>query len=348
MKVCRFARFGPPAEVCRIEEVPDPPPPGPGEVRVETVAFPVNPVDLLTIEGRYATRPSLPATPGSEALARVVEVGAGVELERGELVLMMGRGNWVEAATVPASATVAVGAAAGERGVDPLQLAMLKINPPTALLMLTRYVDLAAGEWLIQNAANSAVGIHLIRLARRRGVRSVNVVRSREAGAAVEAAGGDVVLVDGEDLAARVAEATGDSAPRLAVDAVAGTATARLARCLAEGATLVSYGMLSGAPCAIEPFDVIFRRVTLTGFWLVDHLGRMERAELEALYGELVALLAAGELGVPIETTYRFEELPAALAHAARGGRAGKVLVAVGGRSALTGSTDRRGGAAQR
>ena len=51
---------------------------------------------------------------------------------------------------------------------------MLTVNPPTAHLLLTSIVDLAPGEWIIQNAANSAVGRYVIQLAKARGIRTVN------------------------------------------------------------------------------------------------------------------------------------------------------------------------------
>ena len=53
-------------------------------------------------------------------------------------------------------------------GLDALQAAMLRINPPTALLLLTDLVELKPGDWIIQNVANSAVGRFVIRLGRGR------------------------------------------------------------------------------------------------------------------------------------------------------------------------------------
>jgi mitochondrial enoyl-[acyl-carrier protein] reductase / trans-2-enoyl-CoA reductase len=54
---------------------------------------------------------------------------------------------------------------------------MLRINPPTALLLLEDHVALQPGDWVIQNVANSAVGRHVIVLAKARGLRTVDVVR---------------------------------------------------------------------------------------------------------------------------------------------------------------------------
>ena len=106
---------------------------------------------------------------------------------------------------------------------DPLQLSMMTINPPTAALLLSEFVTLRPGEWVIQNAANSAVGLYLVQLARYRGYRTVNVVRREDAAEVVREAGGDVVLVDGDDSGA--ARRRGDrwsARIRLGIDAVAG------------------------------------------------------------------------------------------------------------------------------
>lgn len=327
MKVVQFDRFGPAHEVARPVEVAEPEPCAAGEVLVEVEAFPINPVDLLTIAGRYAARPPLPAVPGSEALGRVIAIGDDVtHVAAGDRVLMLSRENWMQRKKIRAGEAIRIGVDA-----DPLQLAMLKINPPTAFLMLTRYRDLSAGDWVIQNAANSAVGVHLIRLAAALGIRTVNVVRRADAVAPLEARGADVVLVDGPDLAERVQAAVGDGNLPLAIDAVAGDATGRLAACLAEGGVVVNYGLLSGEPCTVDPHQVVFRGITLTGFWLVKFLGAMSPEERTSLYAELAGRVASGDLRVDVEALYPMDEVGAALEHAARAARGGKVLVTPNG-----------------
>lgn len=327
MKAVQYDTFGAAHEVARIVEFPEPEPPGAGEVLVDVEAFPINPVDLLTIAGDYATRPPLPAVPGSEALGRVAAVGDGVtHVSPGQRVLMMSRENWAQRKIINAGEAVPIGVDA-----DPLQLAMLKINPATAWLMLTRYRELAAGDWLIQNAANSGVGTYLIGLARERGVRTVNVVRRADLIAPLEAKGADVVLVDGPDLAERVRSAVGDGNLSLAIDAVAGDATGRLAACLGEGGVVVNYGLLSEQPCAVDAHEIVFRGITLTGFWLVKFLTTMPGEERTALYGELAERVAGGELTVAVEAVYPIEDIQSALEHAARAGRDGKVLVTPNG-----------------
>ncbi|MCW8836773.1 MAG: zinc-dependent alcohol dehydrogenase family protein [Rhodospirillales bacterium] len=327
MKVVRFSDFGPPHEVCECVDVDEPDAPGADEALVEVVCFPINPVDMLSIAGEYAVRPPLPANPGSEGVARVVTAGAEVtHVKPGDLVLLLGRENWMQRKVVKGAELLKL-----PEGIDVRQAAMLKINPATALLMLERYVDLKAGDWVIQDAANSGVGLNLIRIARDKGLRTVNVVRRESLIAPLMEIGADVVVVDGPDLADRVRTATLGGDIRLAVDAIAGPICNRLADCLGEGGVMVNYGLLSGKPCEVSPFNVTFRGIVLTGFWLVKHLGAMSLAEKDALYADLGGRVASGMLHVDVEAVYGMDDIRNALAHAGREARSGKILVAPNG-----------------
>lgn len=327
MKQVQFGAFGTPHEVADCVEVDDVGSPDPGEVVVEIEAFPINPADLLTISGGYATKPPLPATLGAESVGRIALLGDGVEgFEVGDRVIVLARDNWTQKRRVPASAVLAVPSDA-----DVLQLAMLKVNPATALMMLRNYVELQPGDWVIQDAANSGVGVNLIRIAAGDGLRTVNVVRREDLVGPLKEQGADVVVVDGDDLAERVRKATGDAPIRLAIDAVGGKAIMRLGDCLAEGGTIVNYGLLSGEPCQIRADQTIFKGLTLTGFWLAKTLTSMARPALEGLYGDLAERVRKGDLRVDVEATYPIEQIKDALEHAGRGGRSGKVLVTPNG-----------------
>ena len=155
------------------------PPPAAGQALVATVASPINPSDVLTLTGHYGALPPLPAVGGTEGVGRIAAVGEGVTgLSVGGLVLPPpGSGTWVTHVLTDARSLVPL-----PEGADPLQLAMLTVNPPTASLMLGDFVPLSAGDWVIQNVANSGVGGYLIQLAKRRGLRTVNLVRRESAG----------------------------------------------------------------------------------------------------------------------------------------------------------------------
>lgn len=327
MKIAQFGAFGRPEEVTRCVEVDDVGAPAADEAVIDVLAFPINPADLLTIEGRYAVRPPLPARIGAECVGRVVARGPDVQdLAEGDLVIPLDRENWVQRKKVKAAQLVKVPAT-----IDPLQLAMLKVNPPTAHLMMTQYVALNPGDWLIQDAANSGVGHCLIRLARAAGLRTVNVVRREGLADELRALGADVVVVDAPDLGARVRAATDGAAIRLAIDAVGGTQVVRLGDCLADEGTIVNYGLLSGDNPQLTGHQTVFKRLKLTGFWLVPALQRMAPAEIRAMYAMLAGRIADGTLHVPVEATFPIEEIARAVGQANAYRRTGKVLVTPNG-----------------
>ncbi len=327
MRVIQMREHGRPDAACDCVEVDDVGVPADDEVVVDIEAAAINPADLLIIEGSYPGPTELPAAIGIEGAGRIAEVGSAVGgLEPGDKVFSLGRSNWAERIRVKSGLVIKVPDA-----LDIHHAAMLKANPPTAFLMLRDYVDLGPGDWVIQNAANSAVGRHVIGLARVRGVRTANVVRRDSLRVELGGLGADVVVVDGDDLADRVRAQAGAGAPiRLALDAVGGPACLRLADCLSDGGTVVNYGFLSGEPCMITPHHAIIHDVTLKGFWLVRFMRSAPRADIEALYTDMARHFMSGALNVPVEATYGLEDISQALAHAMRQGRGGKVLLTPG------------------
>ncbi len=295
-----------------------------GQVLIQVLAAPINPSDVLTLTGLYGQLPPLPAIGGNEGVGKVVQLGPDVSSPAvGQTVLLpVGSGTWATHIVAEAKRLMPL-----PNDADPQQLAMMTVNPPTASLMLSEFVDLAPGEWVIQNAANSGVGAYLIQLAKIRGLKTVNIVRRESAVAGVQAMGGDVVLVDGSGLAKRVAAATGGAAIRLGIDAVGGKSTDNLAMCLTQGGTLVNYGMMSGEPCIVSPSSFVFRDITLRGFWLAFWFRNATPAQQMAVFGEVAQLIAAGKLHTPIQATYDVSEIKQAVAEAAKGERDGKILI---------------------
>ena len=322
MKAIEFTNHGIPHQVCRCVDAPDVGAPGPGEIVVAIDASAINPADLLIVEGRYPGPSQFPARLGIEGTGHVVGIGDGVAgLAPGDRVMILDRTNWAEKVCVQGAQTIRIPA-----NLDVLQAAMMKANPPTALLMLRDFVNLQPGDWVIQNAANSAVGYHVIRLARSQGVHTINVVRRASLVAPLTAAGADLVVVDGDGLGERVRAEIGDVPVPLALDAAGGHACLALADCLSDGGVLVNYGFLSGDPCMLTPQHAIVHDISLRGFWLVRSLFQGPREEIEATYAEIARLISEGTIDAPVEATYGFEDVAIALAHAEREGRDGKIL----------------------
>ncbi len=327
MKQVLLECYGSPEEGVRCAEVPDLGAPAAGEVLFDVLAFPINPADISMCRGTYRLRPPLPATPGAECVGRVAAVGDGVSHVRsGDLVINLQRENWTQRRRVKGDDVIVI-----PPSTDLLQAAMIRINPPTALLLLSDLVDLRPGEWIIQNVANSAVGRIVIRLARARGLRTVNVVRRESLGAELTALGADACVVDGPDLVEMVKERTGGAVIRLGLDAVSGRATARISACLGEGGVVCNYGSMSGEDPVMARGPLVALGQSLVGFILGRGLARRSLAEIRTIYADLGEQVRKGVLSAPVERVYPIEEIKAAVAHAQRGERAGKILVAPNG-----------------
>jgi NADPH:quinone reductase-like Zn-dependent oxidoreductase len=325
MKAIRYSRFGSPPETVEIVDE-DPGRPADDEVLIRVEATPVKLNDLYHISGKPGFQRPLPATPGNEGVGRVVEAGRAVTRPRvGSRVFLpiRGGGTWREVMRVPAASLQEA-----PEG-DPIPLALVTGNGLTAYLMLKDVVALAPGDWIIQNAANSNCGNYLTRLAQEWGFHTVNVVRRESLFPSVREMGGDVVLLDGPDLAARVAAATGGKPIRLAIDAIGGDATLRLAECLAMGGIVANYGFISGEPCKITPQLLMFRDIRLVGYFKSRSMERRSAEEQAAVYAECARLTNLGVLKARIAAVYTFDRVREALAHAAKTGegRLGKVML---------------------
>ncbi len=317
-----YETHGNPADVLRIESRPWPAP-APDEALVRMRAAPINPADLNQIEGKYPVRPELPATPGFEGAGIVVDAGANAStITAGTLVILPHNlGTWRDAVAVKASELVAV-----PPEIDPVHAAMLKINPMTAWRLLHDYVDLKSGDWLIQNAANSAAGRAVIQIARELGFKTANVVRREELIDELHAEGGDVVLVDGENLRHEVKDATSGASIRLGLNAVGGESALRLANCLAPGSTLVTFGAMSLQPLKIPNGLLIFKDLRFRGIWINKWYDNATTQERMDAFRPLFEMAKRGLLKTKVERAYPLSEAKAAVAHAARGKRSGKII----------------------
>src|SRR5438445_5927371 len=314
MRAVQIRTFGEPGIVLELANLPDPPAPGAGQVLIGVEHAPINMNDLYLIQGVFPVRPSLPSVVGNEGLGRILAIGDGVEhVKVGDRVLIpLYAFSWRERLVVPATGLFSLPEA------DPRQLAMLGINPPTASLLLDEASDLKPGDWVVQNAANSGVGRSLIAIAKARGIKTINLVRRAELIPELQAIGGDLVVVDEDGALDRIRAAIGTGRVPLALDGVAGKSSATIAAALSEHGIFVVYAYMGGGPVAINPFDLIVKRVTVKGFFL-NHPDI--EPKIEAALRETVPLVASGAIQVPIAATYPLSSLREAVLHAKRGGK---------------------------
>jgi trans-2-enoyl-CoA reductase len=321
-----YETHGNPADVLRIESRPWPTPVQ-GEAVVKLQAAPINPADLNQIEGKYPIRAELPATPGFEGAGVVVDLGGnGTNLTAGALVILPHNvGTWRDAVAVKADELVAVPA-----GIEPVHAAMLKINPMTAWRLLHDYVDLQRGDWLIQNAANSAAGQAVIQIAHELGYKTVNVVRRTELIDELRELGGDVLLLDDENLRQQVKSETNGAPIRLGLNAVGGDSALRLANCLAPESTLVTYGAMSLQPLKIPNGLLIFKDLRFRGIWINKWYDNATKQERMQAFRSLFEMARRGLLKTKVEKAYPLMEAKAAVTRAAQGKRSGKIIFEFG------------------
>jgi trans-2-enoyl-CoA reductase len=322
-KIVIIEQHGNPVEVVKAVDV-DPGQPGPGEVLVSNILASVNPADLNAVEGTYPVRPKLPGTPGVEGAGVVERVGEGVtNLKPGTVVILPhGLGCWREACVVPASKLVAV-----PEGVPYEQAAMLKINPATAWRMLHDFVTPEPGAWIIQNAANSAVGRSVIVMAKELGLKTINLVRRPELIPELKELGADVVILDDESAVEQATAAAGGKVVRLALNAIGGESTIRIANTLANGGTVVTYGAMSRQPVRIPNGLLIFKDLCFRGFWVSKWYQTAPADEVQKMFTQLFEFARRGLIHTPVEKIYPVADIREAVAHASRGGRGGKILL---------------------
>lgn len=325
MRSALHREFGEPADVLVPADSPVPEP-GPGEVRILMQLAPIHNHDLWTIRGQYGYKPSLPAIGGSEGFGTVDALGEGVEgLQVGQRVTAAsGRGTWAEYFNASARMVIPVPDAM------PDEVAAQLVAMPLSALMLLEFMQVEPGQWIVQNAANGAVGKTLAMLAPARGIPVLSLVRREVGVEEMQALGVPHVLstaIDGWQDAAKAL--LGKQGARAAVDSVGGQASADLMHLLGENGLLVSFGAMSGEPMHIPPGDMIFKHATVTGFWGSRVSREMAVQDKHRLVGELVQRALSGELKLPVDAVYDLEDAARAAAQSLRPGRGGKVLLRV-------------------
>jgi len=328
MRQLRLIAHGEPSDVIELNTVSEPAL-GQEDVLISMEAAPLNPSDFLFVRGMYGVRPAFPSSVGAEGVGRVTKIGSKVDVAlEGKRVLIIPtyeQGTWADQVVAPVRNLVPISDEA-----DPLQLSMIGINPATAYLLLNRYVSLMPGDWIGQTAANSAMGQYVIALAKLAGVKTLNVVRRKEAAEQVRRWGGDRVVLQGDNLHKDIEEALDGKKLSLVLDTVGGTPVGEVAKSLKTGASIVVYALQSGQLPIISPRDFIYRGLSLHGFWLINWIRNAPRAEIQEIYQKLGELVADGSLSAVVEHVYPLEQFKEAFQQSLKSNRSGKILFKFG------------------
>jgi len=312
------------ADTVSLDVAPDREP-GIDEVVVAVEAAPINGADLLFAAGWFAVYPQVPVAMGAEGAGRVVSVGSHVDpalIGRRVIILpTFSYGTWATRTIVPARNVIAV-----PDHVDVQQMAMLSVNPAAAYSLLNDFVPLRPGDWVGLTLANSAVGHYVVALARRAGVKTLAVVRNEDAAAEVRQLGADLV-VDGNGLKERVTEGLRDARLRVLFEGTGDPGQiSQLVTAVEDGGSVITFASVTGQVPSLPLADLIYRGITLRGFFILNWIRDTPRERLERVYAEFVELVDEGVLHANVAATYPLDRYQDALRHVQNDTRNGKVL----------------------
>ncbi|KAK7209719.1 hypothetical protein V2G26_016897 [Clonostachys chloroleuca] len=356
-KALVFSKPGEPADVLSLHSHSISPSLPASSVLVRSLAAPINPADINTVQGTYGAKPPFTsligtsepsATPGNEGVFEVLS-SSSPDFAKGDWVIpaISQFGTWRTHAVAEASKFIKVDKA----GLSPLQVATVSVNPCTAYRILRHYgpnagvkaglgmrpLEVGSGEWFIQNGANSGVGRAAIQFGKLWGLRSINVVRERETEEAtaalrreLEDLGADVIVTESQFMSRewrdRLAEITrqGREQIGLGLNCVGGKSATAIARSLGEGATMVTYGGMAKQPVALPVGLLIFKDIRFLGFWL----SKWNEKDVEGrkhMINDILSLIRAGKFqDVPVdEVKWDWDTEESALRDAVQGGLQG-------------------------
>lgn len=297
-----FNKFGNPTEVLKLEELKTPITLDKDEVLLKMLAAPVHPADINTIQGTYGIKPSFPAVPGIEGVAEVLQVGCNVKaINPKDRVIPLKRnfGTWRTHHICKASSLEKV-----PQDVSTLCAANIMGNPSTAYRMLTDFASPGSGETVIQNLANSAVGLAVVQIAHHFGLKTVNVIRNRpnieDVKKYIQSVGGDYVVTE-EELRTTMMSDIFKEVPlaRLAFNGTGGRCATDMLRYIAEGGVMVTYGAMSRQPVSVSATALIFKNITLRGFWFNRWILETEVPQISQTLQKLLKMAQQGLLQPP-------------------------------------------------
>jgi NADPH:quinone reductase-like Zn-dependent oxidoreductase len=319
-----FEKTGMPEDVLQVKESPAPEP-QPHEVQIQVKARNINPSDLMFIQGKYGIQPNLPSSAGFEAAGIVSKSDEEGKFPVGTRVMFTAQGTntgtWREYITLPAKQVIPM-----PEGMSFEIACQAFVNPVTAVAMVNKS-ELQEGEWLLLTAGASAFGKFAIQVAKSKGIKVACTVRHDEQKKYLSDLGADLVVnTEKEDLKKVISEVTGQGVSAV-FDAVGGELAAKALTCIKQFGKMYSFGVLSGEPMPLNTGLMIFKEVSIEGFWLSSILKRISNEDRAKLYKETQAFLMDEDSKVEVEASFPLTEVKAAIEAYNKPGRNGKILL---------------------
>ena len=303
------------------------PNPGPGEVLIKVAAAGVNRPDVLQRRGMYPPPPGAPDILGLEVAGEVVTAGEGAEALVGDKVCaLVAGGGYAEYCAAPAGTCLRV--------PEAISLVEAAAMPET---LFTVWVNLfergfaADGDWVLVHGGTSGIGTMAIALGKLFGLKLIVTCGTDEKCARATGLGADAAInYRTQDFVEEVHRVTDRAGVNIIIDMVGGDYLPRNLACLAEEGRHVSIAVQRGASAEIQIFDIMRRRLTLTGSTL-----RPRSVEFKTMVADEIArtvwpFVEGGRLRPVIDATFSLAQADAAHALMERGDHVGKIVLEVG------------------
>jgi len=329
-KTVVFHEYGGP-EVLRIEDVPVGEP-GPGEVRIRVQAIGLNRAEALFRAGIYIEQARrFPARLGAEASGVVEAVGVGVtglapgdEVSTVPLFSYNDHAVYGEQAIVPAAAVVH-----RPHGLAAVAAAALWMPYLTAYGSMLEVAGLRPGDTVAFNAASSSVGLAVIDIANRVGLRPIALTRTGEKkDTLLKHGAADVIVTADEDPVERLRAATDGRGVELVLDAVAGPGITDLARAVAPNGMVLVYGGLSGKPTPYPGLELGLPALNIRSFTMLETARDPERLRRAVAF--VGAGVRSGAFLPVVDRVFAFDRIADAHRYLESNTQVGKIVAAVG------------------
>ena len=272
---------------------------GSNQIGLKMLAAPLNTSDFNMIEGTYGIKAKLPAVAGNEGVAIVTEVGSNVkDLKINDWVIPAspGFGTWREHHVVESKEVLKV-----PNDIPAVYASTIAVNPATAYRLLRDFATLKSGDYIIQNGANSMVGLAVIQMAREMGIKTINIVRDRpdvsETLELLSNYGGDINVPSSyvgtpgfKEILAELPDI------KIGFNCVGGDIVVDMARSISPGATIVTYGGMSKKPVEI-PNDILTnKKLNLQGFWVSEWNDKAKKEDRSAMLEDIASMIKSNKL----------------------------------------------------
>ncbi|WCP73316.1 MULTISPECIES: NAD(P)H-quinone oxidoreductase [Sphingomonas] len=301
------------------------PRPGPGEVLIRVAAAGVNRPDVLQRTGGYAPPPGAPSIPGLEVAGHVVAVGdeGDAHLVGQPVCALLAGGGYAEYVAVPAGQCLPV--------PDGLSMVEAAALPETLFTVWTNLFErgyAAEGDSVLVHGGTSGIGTMAILLGKLFGLTVIVTVGSdAKAKAARDLGAAHAINYRTEDFVERVAEITGGKGVSVVLDMVGGDYVPRNIKCLAEDGRHVSIAVQGGASATVPLWDIMRRRLTLTGSTLRPRDAAFKEMVADELSRTVWPHVAEGRLRPVMDRTFPLEQAADAHRRMEAGDHVGKIVL---------------------